>query len=53
MSCSRDQKFFSTIVLVFCFLQIALRSGEHTTEWSVISGIIGYWLPSPSYMEKK
>jgi hypothetical protein len=47
------QRFFSTIVLVFCFLQITFGGGEKSVAWSVISSIVGYWLPSPIEEKKK
>lgn len=43
------QAIVSSCILIFCFTQIHYRMNNTTTttEWSMISAILGYWFPSP------
>ena len=46
------QAAFSTLILCFCIYQLSLnQKGRRINESlysSILSGIIGYWLPSPT-----
>jgi len=41
------QFLFSFITIVFCMYQIKHTSGDVSVYISLISSILGYWLPSP------
>jgi len=45
------QTLFSALILFFCILKLSISNsmdaGEKTIYFSLISGIIGYWLPAP------
>lgn len=44
------QGAFSIVVIVFCFTMLVM--GGETCEYiAVITGVLGYWLPSPNYRE--
>jgi hypothetical protein len=42
------QGVFSIIVIAFCFTML-VRGGEVCEYIAVITGVLGYWLPSPNY----
>jgi hypothetical protein len=44
------QGVFSVIVISFCFAML-IRGGEICEYIAVITGVLGYWLPSPNYSE--
>lgn len=42
------QAFVSSVILFFCMAKISEVSGDELAlYWGAITGILGYWLPSP------
>lgn len=47
------QILFSGSVMIFSLIQVARGGGQNEIYFSLISGILGYWMPNPSLPEKR
>ena len=43
----RVQVLLSLVIIAFCIINISVGKSE-AAYWSTLSGILGYWLPTPS-----
>ena len=43
------QAFFSAFIVIFSMIMLMLKESNEGIYLPVVSGIIGYWLPSPGY----